>query len=171
MRLIQLTQGKCALVDEEDFESLNAWKWYANRSDGKTFYAMRNSKDALGKPKLVLMHRIIIGAMPHQQVDHINHDGLDNRRSNLRLCTSGENSRNRRINRDNTSGFKGVIWEKNRQKFRAAIRANGKRYYLGYFECPEEAARTYDAAALLLHGQFACPNKSLTAEPELELVT
>ncbi len=101
------------------------------------------------------MHRVIKGAKAGQSVDHVNGNGLDNRRSNLRLCAHAENLRNRKIHKNNKSGFKGVRKRKESSLWRAEIRSNHKFYFLGNFHSAEEAAHAYDAAALKLHGEFA----------------
>jgi hypothetical protein len=101
------------------------------------------------------MHRQILGAPPGQQVDHINGDTLDNRRVNLRLATHGQNQHNRGKYRNNKSGYKGVSWDKAAGKWRAQIKFNNKKYNLGRYHDPIEAALAYDAAAIRLHGAFA----------------
>lgn len=105
------------------------------------------------------MHRLITGAGAGQQVDHINGNKLDNRRSNLRLCTQSENMRNRGATALNTSGFKGVHWSANDRKWRAGIKVEGKRIFLGLYLSKEEAAEAYNRAAESLHGLFASKNK------------
>ena len=155
MKQIQLTRGKFALVDDSDFEAMSALKWYATEIYN-TFYAVRVVTEENGKRKMVYMHRLIIGAAcDGLQVDHVDMNGLNNQRNNLRACTRSENQRNRAIDRNNTSGFKGVSWDKKRGKWRAYIRLNGKEMFLGRFA---EAAAAYAArcdAAVKLHGEFA----------------
>jgi len=104
------------------------------------------------------MHRVILDAPMNMLVDHINGNGLDNRRENLRICTNTENLRNRGKDRDNTSGYKGVVIKKGEKKFRAQIRVNQKTIHLGSFSTPEEAARAYDDAAREYFGEFAWTN-------------
>ncbi|MBV8278501.1 MAG: HNH endonuclease [Verrucomicrobia bacterium] len=104
------------------------------------------------------MHRLIVNAPPGVQVDHVNGDGLDNRRANLRLASATQNAHNRKIRRDNTSGFKGVRFDQSSQRWDARITFQGKRYYLGLFVTAELAARTYDQAARRLFGDFARTN-------------
>jgi len=160
MKRIQLTQGKFALVDDADFEWLNQWKWYAHK-ERNTFYAMRNVRVGL-RWKHVYMHREILGLGfdDKRQGDHINMDGLDNRRVNLRIATHVENGRNRGKQANNTSGYKGVRWHKHAKKWQARIEVNGKCKHLGYFIAPEDAARRYDKAARKYHGEFANVNFS-----------
>jgi hypothetical protein len=148
-------------VDDEDFEKVSQFKWYASLNDGH-YYAMRKPW-VNGKPETLLMHRFIMGLKHGNplQVDHIdNMQTLDNRRSNLRV-TLKQNQQNRGMQKNNTTGFKGVVWHKNRHAWQAQIRINGKRLYLGLFPTAEEAAQVYDDFAWLLHGEFARTNKAL----------
>ncbi len=149
---IALTQGKVALVDDEDYEELSKFKWYAAKNR-KTWYVAR----AIGKrphQRQVLMHREILGAQPGEQCDHINGDGLDNRRCNLRFCTNSQNQMNRRIY-GGTSRFKGVMWNKRHKMWYAQIKHDGKQYHLGCFHKQTDAAHAYDTAARNLFGEFA----------------
>jgi len=156
---IKLTQGKFALVDDADFDWLNQWKWYAQKQRN-TFYAVRNVRVGL-KQKIVKMHRLILGLDfdDGRQGDHINMDTLDNRRANLRIAIHAQNQRNRGRNANNTSGYKGVYWNKQKKKWRAYIKVNGKQKYLGYFDDPIKAARAYDEAAKKHHKEFAQMNQ------------
>jgi hypothetical protein len=156
--VIQLTQGYSTVVDAVDSD-LNALKWYPKIKRTRC-YAMRTVKKDKQK-KTVHLHTVILCRMlgrdlvKGEMVDHIDGDGLNNQRSNLRLATHTENLRNQRIRRDNTSGFKGVSWSKASGKWVAQIRMTGKIKYLGSFTTPEEAYAAYCAAALELHGEFA----------------
>lgn len=155
VREIELTRGKIALVSAEDYERLSAVKWYAMKdSRSGTFTAARG-----GGGRFILMHRLIIGDIPEGlEIDHINGDSLDNRRENLRICKHSQNRKNNKKYETNTSGFMGVHFRTERQKWVAMIYADGKRQYLGHYDTPEEAAVAYDEAALRLHGEFATLN-------------
>ena len=150
MRLIPLTQGQFAIVDDDDFETLSQWKWQAYWHERtQSFYATRRLS--------VKMHRQIMNCTPEEQIDHINHNTLDNRRGNLRKCTATQNS----INRRKRIGYKGVSSVRN--KWRATIGSvrKNERRHLGYFPTAEEAARAYDSAATEMYGEFALLNFSL----------
>lgn len=153
-KTIPLTQGQAAIVDDDIYESLSRFNWYAY-FDRKTYYARRHSPIT---GKIIQMHREIMGASDGTIIDHLNGNGLDNRRENLRFCTQSENQRNRGADVDNTSGYKGVTWHKVKKKWMAQIKVNKKNTYLGLYSDPAEAARAYDAAAIELHGEFACLN-------------
>jgi hypothetical protein len=155
MKTIPLSQGRVAIVDDRDFETLNRYKWYAQKI-GNTLYAARH---ATGRHRTIYMHRQIPGITdPGIFVDHRNGNGLDNRRQNLRLATKTENARNRPAPKNNTSGFKGVHWHKQGNAYRARIKVNGKNIHLGLFPTPTEAARAYDQAARKYFGEFARTN-------------
>lgn len=152
---IALTKGYFAIVDEADFERLNRSSWHASENAQGTVYAAR--RHMRGGPS-IQMHREILGAEPGQYVDHRYGNTLDNRRANLRLCTSAENNWNRR--RINAAcGFKGVNY--NNGTWRARITVAGKVLALGYFSTAEAAARAYDAAAVVHFGEFAATNEML----------
>ena len=150
MKQIPLTQGKFAIVDDEDFERVNQFKWYAHKNCN-TYYADRSVNDNLSS---VSMHRFILDTPTDMQTDHINGDGLDNRRANLRICTHAENQRNRSRQSINTVGFKGVYPDR-AGRVRALIMRDGKQIYLGSFLDPISAAHAYDSAAQKYHGDFA----------------
>lgn len=161
--LIPLTQGQFAIVDAADYDWLmDGPKWYATR-DRNTFYARRNDYAGVGKQRPLMMHRLLTGVGCGMIVDHINHDGLDNRRANLRICTHSDNQRNVRSHRDAGSKYLGVHWNKNAGKWQVRIVADGRRKGLGYFTCEIEAALAYDSAARLHYGAFANPNFPLSA--------
>lgn len=152
---ILLSQGQVAIVDNQDYEWLSRWKWYAQRTPSGEFYAKRNAWD---KVRFVSfkMHRVIMNAQPESEVDHVNGNKLDNQRSNLRICTHPQNVCNARIRKDNSCGYKGVHLEKRYGgKWFAIIGVNGKSKFLGYHPTSEAAARAYDLAAKQYHGEFA----------------
>lgn len=154
-RLIPLTQGQFAKVDIGDYDWLMRLKWSAQWSKpGKTFYAVRGERRG-GKGLLLSMHRSILGLLPgdKRHVDHINHDTLDNRRSNLRAVQPSQNALNRGAQSNNTSGFKGVS-RTHTGRWRASIRANGKDLHLGCFDTPEQAHSAYVDACKKHHGEF-----------------
>lgn len=157
-KTISLTQGHVALVDADDYETLVKLKWYASTNKNGNTYAMRDIV-VDGIKKHFRMHRVVVNAPPELFVDHINHDGLDNRRANLRLCTKSENMKNRSgACRGASSAYLGVAWKKDVNLWQAGIRYNGKRHALGTFKDEIEAALAYDAAARQYHGPFANPN-------------
>lgn len=151
MKTIPLTNGKSTLVDDENFDMLNAHKWHASKS-GHKFYAQ--SKIWNGeKWKTTMMHRLIMQTPSGFETDHINGDGLDNRRDNLRVATRAQNSVNAGSHRDSILGVKGVSPE--RGKYKATIRINGKSKNLGRFHDIGAAIAAYQAAAKEHHGEFA----------------
>jgi hypothetical protein len=147
MRYIKITQGYTAVVDDEDYDMLIQSKWqyasgYAKRSNA---YGIR------------YMHRLLMDCPKDKQVDHINGDGLDNRKKNLRICSAEQNQKHMPayLGRNKT-GFKGV--SQVGKRYNAHIRINGKHKYLGTYSTKEEAARAYDAVAIEAFGEFAWPN-------------
>lgn len=151
MHLVPLTKGHFAIIDSADAAEIGKYKWTA-KENGNTVYAYRK---ASGGRANIWMHRVLAGADdPSIDVDHKNRDGLDNRRCNLRLATRSENLRNR-ISVKNTSGFKGVSWDKTRGLWLARIKLDGVARNLGRYATPEEAHAAYCEAAARLHGEFA----------------
>lgn len=150
---LPLTKGCVAVIDAEDLPLVEGRNWHA-MVQSRTSYAVRRERHG-GKLRALLLHRVIMGASDHVEVDHVNGDGLDNRRVNLRLADRGENSRNRRTHINNVSGFKGVYLEKSKGKWRAQIRVSGKKHHLGYCDTAEDAHTLYCKAAALRHGSFA----------------
>lgn len=163
MKRIELTQGKVALVDDADFESLIQHKWYA-RKMGNVYYAMRHGKRklTLNQPT-IFMHRVILGLQPgdKQQCDHRDGDGLNNQRANLRVCTNQQNGYSRKKYKVGTSKYKGVCWSLCAHKWQSQIQVKRTHIYLGYFNSERKAAQAYDVAAIKHHGDFALTNKML----------
>lgn len=168
MKLIQLTQGQYAIVDDENYEYLNQWKWYAY-FDNKTWYARRTDRIS-GKIKTIMMHRQVLNVKETKIcIDHKDHNGLNNTKENLRKCSSAENSRNV-TGRSKTSKYLGVIFRKRnltrtrvdgsihqftRKFWMAQITCNSKKYHLGEHKTEVEAAIAYNNAAKKYFGEFA----------------
>jgi hypothetical protein len=154
MKTINLSQGKVAVVDDIDFDLISQYHWYYHNG-----YAEAHTKNGQAA---FSMHRLIFGLRPGDglDVDHINHDTLDNRRCNLRVCTRSQNTMNSRKSTHNTSGYKGVYWRKSKRRWLAHIKLDGVDRYIGYFHTAEDAAHAYDQKAKQLFGEFACLNFS-----------
>ena len=144
MKEIPLTQGKVTIVDDDMFEYLNQWKWHLSRFG----YAVRKPKEQ------IYMHRFIMKPDKGFFTDHINGDKLDNRKDNLRICTTSENMMNRGKQSNNTSGYKGVFWSIPAKRWRAQIVVMRKAIHLGLFDTPEEAYKEYKKAEKKLFGEF-----------------
>jgi len=156
MKKIFTSKKLVALVDDEDYDYLNQFEWNGV-FDGNNYYATRTLKLENGKTCVVKMHREIMKLTDSKLVvDHINSIGLDNRKENLRICTAGQNSRNRRPKKDGKSKYLGVIWLK--YKWAAIIRVNNKNKYLGVFSSEKEAALAYNNAIETYSIPFARPN-------------
>lgn len=149
IRHIPLTQNKFATVDAADYPALSKHKWTAAKSPN-TFYAVRSQAK-----KQIRMHRQITNAPNHLVVDHIDHNGLNNTRKNLRLCTKAQNAKNQRKQKGTSSKYKGVCWNKKEKKWRARVQANGKTHNLGDYKQEIKAAKAYDKKASTLFGQYA----------------
>jgi len=143
---IPLTRGKFALVDDDDYEYLNQWKWHLKKG-----YALRSKND---KPRII-MHRLIMNTPLGMETDHINHNKLDNRKENLRICTNNENHYNLKMRKNNSTGYKGVCLKRKTNKYFAQICHNYKDIHLGYFASPMDAAKAYNEAAIKYYGKFA----------------
>lgn len=157
-REIPLTQGQVTLVSAHRYEELSKHKWCASwMPSTHSFYAVRKVRDDNGKKRILRMNRQILGLTfgDKWQGDHINHDTLDNRDENLRVCTPSENLCNKGITSRNVSGFKGVCWNKQKGKWQARVGLNGKKKHVGFFSTPEVAYEAYCVAAKEIHGEFA----------------
>lgn len=151
MKEIALTMGKFALVDDADFDWLNQWKWYAAKSSLTYYVHRRPTKYG----KLILMHRLILGLTdPQLFPDHMDKNGLNNQRYNLRIATRSDNNSNRICL--GISGYMGVFrTSAKKESYFVRIIKHGKRNYLGCFDSKEQAALAYNKAAIELHGEFA----------------
>ena len=162
MKTIELSQGYVTEVDDKNFERLNGFNWWAQEDNRVgSVYAVRSITLPNGKQTGQKMHRFIMGiSNPKVKVDHKDHDGLNNQEYNLRVATYGDNNHNQRLRKDNTSGYKGVTWNKRAQKWTVQIASNGTLVYLGCFPKDKilDARDAYDAAALKYFGAFAFTN-------------
>ena len=159
MMKVQLTRGLFAIVDDLDYDLVAQWSWYATRNLNTWYAGRRGPRRGDGSREKISMHRLILGVDdPVIHVDHVNSDGLDNRRENLRVATNVQNQHNRRPNRSGSSRFKGVGWHCATNKWQVRIGIGGRQVHLGLFEDEVEAARAYDAAAVEHFGEFARPN-------------
>lgn len=149
---IILLHGEIALVDAEDYDYLSKWGWHRSTKG----YAVR-SEVVNGKKTTIMMHRVITGAPAGTPVDHANRITLDNRRKNLRLCDTTHNHANRGKTRGR-SQFKGVIWDQQKEKWRAGLIKYRRQIYGGHYSEEAEAARAYDRLATEHYGEFACVN-------------
>lgn len=139
-----------ALVDDDIYDYLNQWRWHG---DSKGYVIRRVRKG--GKKLVVQMHREVMKTPEGMVTDHIDGNRYDNRRENLRVCTDGENKRNRGRAVNNPTPYKGAYWQKQIGRWYSRIQVDNKSIYLGTFGTPEEAAMAYDRAALRYHGEFA----------------
>ncbi len=162
-KTIALAKGKgVAIVDDQDYDKCVRHSWRL-KIDGRRSYA----EATIGR-KTIGLHRFVLNDPAGRLVDHINEDGLDCRRDNLRNCNQSQNMFNRGSQSNSKSGIKGVSWSATRNKWRADICAKGKKKTLGYFQTIEAATNAYDNAAAELHGEFARPNvRDTSVEPWL----
>ena len=161
--LVSLTQGYTATIDAADVPLVAGRNWFAQvvRSFGQVqcVYAVTVKPGGGNLP----LHRVIMDAPPRAHIDHIDSDGLNNRRENLRRATRAENAQNTRLPSHNTSGVKGVSWHSTSRKWVAQIRSNGRQHYLGRFSDIDAAAAAVDFARDFLHGDFARGARRLAA--------
>jgi len=150
MKIIKLTQGKVAFVDDEDFKYLNKFKWYYNNG-----YATRNVTISPKKQKLIQMHRIILNTPVGMFTDHIDGNRANNQKKNLRCCTKSENMMNTGRKKTNTSGYKGVSWSKTAKKWIAKVHIGGKTKFLGSFEKKIDAYKAFCKGCIKYHKEFS----------------
>ena len=150
---------KCAKVNPADYKRLRNYEWLANKSRNSFYARVIQTDSKTGKTRIKYMHQTVLEAPEGMVVDHINHDGMDNRRANLRAATYSQNVCNRKKQSGvYSSEFKGVTWYKEKRKWVARIGFRNNRKFLGYFTDEIEAAKAYDRAAKKYHGEFACLN-------------
>ena len=150
---VSLSKGLEAIVDAGDVPIVSGINWFASECRGKT-YAIRNTSKTGDSQRAKSMHRLLLCPENSMQVDHINGNGLDNRRCNLRIATHAQNQWNVGRPKTNTSGIKGVRYDKARGKWRASIWVNGKRKHVGCFANIDDAAMAYANAVITAHGEF-----------------
>lgn len=156
MAEIQTSNGFVVLVDDADLPLVGESGWFADEPrPGRTRYARKWLTLDDGRKARLRMHKLITG---FPQTDHINGNGLDNRRANLRPATGSQNAMNRGMRSDNTSGFKGVTWDRKNQWWRVRIWVDGRNLVVGRFADPVEAAHAYDEAARIHFGEYARTN-------------
>lgn len=157
MKTIKLTKGRFTIVDDDLFEFLNQYKWHYQFGYAKRMIRVNGQRKALH------LHRFIINAPNHLQVDHINGDSLDNRRENLRLCSQKDNAKNRSMSKNNKSGFPGVYYYEKYGKYCAQATVNGSKKTLGYFDTKEEAFEARQEVVKEHYKSFAPVNPFRTA--------
>lgn len=155
---IPLADGRFTIVDDEDADLASSYSWWANNRPNTTYACAHVPGSGRRGQKSISLHRLLLDAPPGIQVDHIDHDGLNNRRSNLRLATNAQNQANRRKKPGAASRFRGVSWHKASGSWQACIRRDGRQCHLGHFKDETDAARAYDAAARSVFGDFALLN-------------
>jgi hypothetical protein len=143
-------KGYEVIIDDEDAERVLAHSWWVSSSPETDGRVLCFSTEI--KRKKIKLHRFIMGDPPGQVVDHWDGNRLNNKKTNLRACSIGENSKNIRMSLSNKSGYRGVSWSKDMEKWRATISLNGKTQHLGYFDDPERASAAYEEAAELFYG-------------------
>lgn len=150
MKYLKLTTGEQSLVDDDIFDFVNQWSW--RKGSG---YSVQRGERINGKFRTVYLHRVIMNAQKGLEVDHINGNVLDNRVSNLRVCTHAQNMANYRPGKSSASGFRGVHQRKPGEKWTAHVSVQEKAVHLGNFDSPHQAAMAYDLWAKDIYGDFA----------------
>ena len=158
---IYASNGEEILIDLENYNWLSEPNWTIIKA-GRNKYAITNYNT-----EVILMHRLIMEAKSGEEVDHRNHNGLDNRRTNLRFCTHAQNAANKSFSLGGASKYKGVSWNIRSKKWVVRIQVNNEIKHLGYFFTEKAAARIYDEAALSYFGEFAYTNEMVFGDVEL----
>ena len=150
-----------AIIDDEDFDYVNKLKWHPvkNFNTGTMYFQAHVYKN--GKRTSISMHRYIMKTPDGFCTDHINHNGFDNRKVNLRTCTTSQNGMNRKVSKNNTTGYKGVTFNKHSKSYKAYIKKDNKEYLIGYYKTADQAAIAYNIAAVKYFGEFARPNDNI----------
>ncbi|MCK5604153.1 HNH endonuclease [Candidatus Pacearchaeota archaeon] len=152
---MKLKTGEVVFIDKKDYAVISQYSWYRHPvGSHHLLYAA-----AWVNNKNTLMHRFLLNLNKNEMTDHINGNGLDNRRSNLRKCTHQENMFNKKKYKNNKCGYKGVYWSPHHSKWRVTLYKYKKRFYIGYYRDLIEAAKAYNEAAIEHHGEFARLNK------------
>lgn len=157
---LELTQGLSCLIDAEDWDLVRNRRWYAVRKNRVSYVNSPVWDPDTKASGTLLLHRLIVGSyemIDGKQIDHIDHNGLNNKRNNLRACSRSENQRNRGLTKDRR--YKGIVYRKRERFFEAKIRYNGEVIQLGYYPTPEIAAAVYNDKAMELFGEYAYLNR------------
>ena len=149
---VTLTKGYVAVIDAADVPLVEGFNWCADVRPSAVYAARGKMKN--GRMKIIRLHRVLMGDPDGLEIDHVDGNGLNNTRANLRTAIHSENLRNQNVRINNASGFKGVSWDKSRCKWQAHIGLDFKRISLGRFETKEEAAAAYAKASAAMHGEF-----------------
>lgn len=152
---VTLTKGFTAIIDVEDVKYVDGFNWFSVNYS-KTVYAARKTKLTGCSRTTVYMHREIMRPGKGMEVDHSDHDGLNNQKSNLRICTRSQNQMNTRIMSNSKSGLKGAVWCKKKRKWLSTITINGRLKFLGYYATKEQAHQKYQEESIKHYGEFAC---------------
>jgi hypothetical protein len=153
---VPLTRGYETVIDSEDVALISQWNWQVAITNGLPYAVRYSRRDAQGKQHIIRLHRLLMNVPDGMVVDHIDHDGLNNRRSNLRLATPLQNAHNRLRPKRASNALRGVYRYPGEKKWRARIWSLGERISLGTFDTAEEAHAAYCAEAKRLRGEFAC---------------
>lgn len=155
MKKIELTRGFVARVDDRDYAWLSRYRWHAVICKSGPVYAARAVRNPDGSQSKVYMHRVILRADKDETVDHVDRDGLNNSRRNLRRVNWSQSNINRRLQRNNSSGYRGVTLHRRSRMWQASIKHGGNTEYIGSFTSARVAAEAYDERAAEVHGEFA----------------